>query len=156
MTLHFDGLGVESQISIDDVSNTPECRMEDCNFIPPELLELEQVDMTNEDMDPLEWTARKFIPIPKKYYWEAEDVNSSQLPNRLILWHRSVAAMGSIVRFTDRIGTSLAGFFGFTSSPFDYVTSSMTEADWKLARRIAEQKQRVTEQEAETFQNASD
>ena len=59
MTLHFDGLGVESQISIDDVSNTPECRMETCNFIPPELLELEQVDMTNEDMDPLEWTARK-------------------------------------------------------------------------------------------------
>jgi hypothetical protein len=120
--------------------------------IPPELLELEQVDMTTREtsMDPFEWTVRKLISIPKRYYWEVEDVDPEQLPIRLKLWHRSVAAMGTIVRFTDdRIGKPVAAFLGLTSSRFDYVTSTMTEADWEYSRRTAEQRRilRLREQE---------
>jgi hypothetical protein len=58
--------------------------------------------------------------------------------------------MGTIVRFTDdRIGKPVAAFLGLTSSRFDYVTSTMTEADWEYSRRTAEQRRilRLREQE---------
>ena len=124
--------------------------------IPKELLEVEEVDMNDELMDPFEWAARKLIPIPKQYYWEqgepsSEDdtpppVDPKNLPLKIILWHRSVAAGGSALRLVDRMGKPVVRFLGLGSSRFDYVTSTMTEQDWENSREIARER-RKQEQE---------
>jgi hypothetical protein len=117
-------------------------------IIPPALLELEEVDLTSDTMDPLEWTVRKLVSIPKTYYWELDDVDPEALPVRLKVWHRSVATMGTIVRVTDRVGLSVANFLGLTTSgPFDYVTNTMTERDWEISRRTVAERMSVREQE---------
>jgi hypothetical protein len=93
--------------------------------------------MTDEYLDPFEWTVRKLIPIPKQYYWDNETiVDARLLPTKLKLWHQSVAALGTLVRWTDRIGKSIVDALGLTLSRFDHVTSTMTERDWDYSRRV--------------------
>lgn len=132
-------------------------------LIPRDLLEVEEVDMNDESMDPFEWAARKLVPIPKQYYWEATTEDNSaddgglvpldpkELPLKLKLWHRSVSAMGSAVRLTDSMGKSIGSYLGLSSSRFDYVTSTMNEQEWESsrqmvnARREEHQKERLEE-----------
>jgi hypothetical protein len=108
------------------------------NDVLAELRLLEQVDMNDEDLDMLEWMTRKMISIPKSYYWDHPEADPEQLPTKLKLWHRSVSALGSTVRFTDRIGAPITNALGLTASRFDYVPSTMTERDWEYSRRLAE------------------
>ena len=115
--------------------------------IPRELMEVEEVDMNDELMDPFEWATRKLIPIPKQYYWEVVDseeapVDPKELPLKLKLWHRSVAAGGSALRLVDRMGKPVAGLLGLSSSRFDYVTSTMTERDWESSRQIVTERRK--------------
>ena len=105
-----------------------------------ELRMLEEIDMENEDLDMLEWMTRKSISIPKTYYWDHPEADPEQLPTKLKLWHRSVAAMGAVVRFTDRIGAPITNALGLTASRFDYVTSTMTERDWERSRQLMEER----------------
>ena len=119
--------------------------------IPSQLFELEVVDMSNDRMDPLEWMARKLIPIPKVYYWELEGredqaLDSRTLPWKLTLWHRSVAALVRVVRVTDHIGLGIARFLGLTASRFENVTSTMTPADWEYSRREVAERRRLRRQ----------
>ena len=115
------------------------------------LWELQVVDMTNEDMDMLEWTVRKIIPIPKHYYWEdsaaTENISLNELPIKLKVWHRSVAVMGSMVRFVDRLGQPVVNFVGLNNSRFDYVTSTMTQEDWDYSRRTVRERRNLRQQE---------
>jgi hypothetical protein len=109
-----------------------------------ELRELEEVDMNDENLDMLEWMTRKLISIPKTYYWDhPSETNPEQLPTKLKLWHRSVAGMGSAVRFTDRIGAPIVDALGLTASRFDHVTSTMTERDWEYSRQIVKERRRL-------------
>jgi hypothetical protein len=122
--------------------------------IPKELLQVEEVDMNSETMDPFEWTTRKLISIPKTYYWDT-NVDPKELPFKLKVWHRSVGVMGSAVRLIDRMGKPVVGFLGLSSSRFDYVTSTMTDSDWENSRRIVEERAQLEEQEKVEDGNAS-
>lgn len=101
--------------------------------------------MNDEDMDVLEWTVRKIIPIPKKYYWE--DPPNPNLPLRTKAWHKTVGALGSVVRFTDRVGKPIVESVE-RSSRFEYVTDHMTEEDWEAAKQTAEERRARREQKA--------
>ena len=69
---------------------------EECGCKELELeLELVEVDMNHHLMDPLEWTVRKTISIPKMYYWETGNYDISF---RTKVWHRSVQSMGMTLR----------------------------------------------------------
>merc|ERR1712043_8097 len=83
----------------------------------------------DEDMDMLEWSVRKLIPIPKKYFWE-EPVNTD-LPLKTKVWHRTVGVMGSMVRLPDRIGKPIVDNATQSSGRFSYVTSTMTKEEWE-------------------------
>lgn len=125
--------------------------------LPKELMAVEEVDMNDELMDPFEWVTRKVIPIPKQYYWEdSEDapVDPKDLPIKLKLWHRSVAAGGSALRLVDRMGKPVTGFLGLSSSRFDYVTSTMSEQDWESSRRIV--KERRKQQQEDQLEEGSE
>mmetsp|Transcript_21808 Transcript_21808/g.62102 ORF Transcript_21808/g.62102 Transcript_21808/m.62102 type:complete len:214 (-) Transcript_21808:164-805(-) len=124
-------------------------------MIPRELTELHEVDMDAEDMDPLEWTIRKLIPIPCQYYWENDRVTPQQVPLRLKMWHRVVGALDSGWKFLEgRVGTPLVNATGVTSSQFDYVTSTMSERDWEYSRTaVSRRKTRQNADERELQQN---
>mmetsp|Transcript_14061 Transcript_14061/g.20088 ORF Transcript_14061/g.20088 Transcript_14061/m.20088 type:complete len:190 (+) Transcript_14061:133-702(+) len=106
----------------------------------PEVMQCEEVDMNDPKMDPLEWSVRKTIPIPKKYYWE---VNSRDLPAKTKIWHNTVWLLGRVTRGAERAGEAIANFTGLNASRYDYVTSTMTDEEWKVAEQnAAEQKAR--------------
>lgn len=110
--------------------------------IEPIELQCEEVDMDNHLMDPLEWTVRKTIPIPKQYYWETENYDVSF---RTKLWHRSIQSMGMALYGAERVGGFFANFLGLNSSRFEDVTAYMSEEDWELAKknqRVDKQKRR--------------
>lgn len=90
----------------------------------PVELQLEKVDMENEDMDMLEWTVRKIIPIPKQYYWET---GNDDLPLRIKAWHQAVGSMSATIKWIDRIGKPIVDASGLKSSRFEYVRETMTE-----------------------------
>eukprot|EP00541_Cyclophora_tenuis_P019410 CAMPEP_0116576766 /NCGR_PEP_ID=MMETSP0397-20121206/20724_1 /TAXON_ID=216820 /ORGANISM="Cyclophora tenuis, Strain ECT3854" /LENGTH=148 /DNA_ID=CAMNT_0004105863 /DNA_START=164 /DNA_END=610 /DNA_ORIENTATION=+ len=90
--------------------------------------------MNDPMMDPLEWTVRKVIPIPKAYFWET---GNTDLPPRTKLWHRTVGAMSNVVKFVDTLGKPVGEFTGVTSSRYDYVTSTMTQKQMETARQTA-------------------
>jgi uncharacterized membrane protein len=101
------------------------------------------VDMTDEDMDPLEWSVRKLIPIPAHYYW---DVIRSPSEEDLIRpavkrWHRMIAAFDIAYRWTDRsIAQPLAATIGLTDSRFGHVADYMSEEDWARSMRHVNQR----------------
>ncbi|CAJ1954416.1 unnamed protein product [Cylindrotheca closterium] len=141
-TQHHTKLDDYSSIDQEQSSSVPQ------RPIPKELMEVEEVDMNDELMDPFEWATRKLIPIPKQYYWEDSDnseeapVDPKVLPLKLKLWHRSVAAGGSALRMVDKMGKPVAGFLGLSSSRFDYVTSTMSERDWESSRQIVSERRK--------------
>ena len=53
----------------DDMGNATLEMIDDPNL---EELQCEEVDMSDDMMDPMEWTVRKILPIPKVYFWESD------------------------------------------------------------------------------------
>ena len=106
------------------------------------LSERQVVDMTDEDMDPIEWTFRKLVPIPAHYYWDlVDEEEKDNIPIKIKVWHKTIASLGAIQQWTDRwIARPVASGLGITSSRFQYVTDNMTEEDWKESRRIVSER----------------
>mmetsp|Transcript_895 Transcript_895/g.813 ORF Transcript_895/g.813 Transcript_895/m.813 type:complete len:208 (-) Transcript_895:173-796(-) len=102
--------------------------------IPLEM-QCEEVNMEDPNMDPLEWTVRKLVPIPKAYYWET---GNEDLPFKTKTWHQTVSRLGAAKRMAERIGEAVANFTGLNSSSYDYVISTMTEEQWEAAKKTAE------------------
>ena len=98
----------------------------------------EEVDMNDPKMDGLEWMTRRVLPIPKAYYWETENY---EVPTRIKAWHLTIRALGVTLNVAERVGGFLANAAGLNSSRYDYVTSTMTEEQWDVAKKnAAEQK----------------
>lgn len=125
---------------------------------PEELLELcqdrHQVDLNAEDMDPLEWTFRTVVPIPKYYYWDIirneEDVEL--IPTKTKLWHQSIHALSVMNSWTEqRISRPIADSLGLNNPWHNEVAMYMTDEDWEksrqaiLARSLREQKRQEDE-----------
>jgi hypothetical protein len=94
------------------------------------------VDMSDEDMDPIEWTVRKVIPIPAEYYWDVvSEEQHDQVPVRTKFWHRTISLLWGAHQWTERsVAKPLAGFLGLTDSRFDYVVDNMTDKEWEESR----------------------
>mmetsp|Transcript_25203 Transcript_25203/g.39693 ORF Transcript_25203/g.39693 Transcript_25203/m.39693 type:complete len:184 (+) Transcript_25203:2-553(+) len=103
--------------------------------------QLHEVDLTNPEMDPLEYAFRKCVPIPKSYFWdtasESNDYNQN-LPFRLKLWHNTIYYLGVCLKKAEGGGEVVANFLGVNSGPFDYVTENMTEQEMERSREIVE------------------
>ena len=112
-------------------------------------MQCEEVDMDDEMMDPMEWTVRKILPIPKKYFWEGGGENEEKLSFRTKLWHRGVAIMGRGLRWAEFAGEVLSNVFGINSSRYQYVMDGMSEEDWERARRVNEERNREWDYNAE-------
>jgi hypothetical protein len=108
--------------------------------LPPEY-QLHEVDLTNPDMDPLEYTFRRFVPIPKVYFWDTADESNyfnQNLPLRVKLWHNSIYYLGLCLKKAEAAGEIVANILGLNSGEFDYVTNTMTEEQWSESRRNVE------------------
>eukprot|EP00565_Helicotheca_tamesis_P000584 CAMPEP_0185727484 /NCGR_PEP_ID=MMETSP1171-20130828/3160_1 /TAXON_ID=374046 /ORGANISM="Helicotheca tamensis, Strain CCMP826" /LENGTH=205 /DNA_ID=CAMNT_0028396063 /DNA_START=107 /DNA_END=724 /DNA_ORIENTATION=+ len=101
--------------------------------------QLYEVNMDDPDMDPLEWTVRKLVPIPKAYFWETNNTNVS---TRTKMWHRTVATLANTARAFESAGGVVANVFGLYGSKYDYVTSTMTEEQWEEARKTAQERKK--------------
>lgn len=100
----------------------------------------EEVDMNDPNMDGLEWATRKILPIPRAYYWETENY---QVPIKIKAWHLTIRALGVSLNVAERVGGFFANAAGLNSSRYDYVTSTMTEEQWDIAKQnAAEQRAR--------------
>ena len=109
--------------------------------------QLYEVDLTNPDMDPLEYAFRRYVPIPKEYFWDtATEANEYKvnLPLRVKLWHNSIYYLGECLKKAEAGGEVIANFLGLNSGPFDYVTEGMTEEE--MARSRANLEMRREEQ----------
>ena len=94
--------------------------------------------MNDEMMDPLEWTVRKVVPIPKAYYW---DTGNHDLPLSIKMWHRSIAFLGKSVRAVECAGEKVATTTGLNNwSRFSYVLDTMTPEEREVARQINEER----------------
>ena len=105
--------------------------------------QLHQVDLTNPNMDPLEYTFRRYVPIPKVYFWETANESNDyhqHLPFRVKLWHNTIYYLGVCLQKAESAGEMVANVFGLNSGEFDYVTSTMTEEQWNQSRRNMEQR----------------
>lgn len=105
-----------------------------------ELDEVEEMP-DNPDMDPMEYTVRKVLPIPKKYFWET-DRDPSQLPLRTKMWHRSVAVLGKMLYVAEYAGEVIAQVFGLNESRYQYVMDNMTKEDWEKAQKVNEEREK--------------
>jgi hypothetical protein len=90
--------------------------------------------MNDENLDPLEWSIRKIIPIPKKYYFETGNYD---VPFRTKAWHRSVQAMGLALHGVEKIGGFFASFLGLNSSRYDDVLAYMSKEELEQSRENA-------------------
>lgn len=113
--------------------------------------QVHEVDMTNPEMDPLEYAFRKYVPIPRAYFWdtasEANDHNRN-LPFGIKLWHRSIYYLGECLRRAEAAGEVVANVLGLNDGPFDYVTNGMTEDDMARSRAIVDgRREEVVEME---------
>jgi hypothetical protein len=129
---------------------SPEAPSDDVNSVNtdndsevPVEYEVHEVDMTNPDMDPLEYAFRKYVPIPRAYFWDtASEANGHNvnLPFRIKLWHRSIYYGGELLRKAEAGGEMIANVLGVNDGPFDYVTSRMTANDMARSRTIVERR----------------
>jgi hypothetical protein len=122
------------------------CSQDDAAVDPSELpleYQLHEVDLTNPDMDPLEYTFRRYVPIPKVYFWETADESNEfhqNLPFRVKLWHNTIYYLGVCLQKAESAGGVVASILGLNSGEFDYVTSTMTEEQWSQSRRNMERR----------------
>lgn len=130
---------------------------EDSEEATPIELQCEEVDMNDPCMDPLEWSVRKVIPIPKQYYWETSPTSPSTSPTterstpidtntlskRTKLWHNTVYALGKTLHGAEAAGGVIASFLGINrASRFDYVTSTLTPEQWEQAEKNAQEQKK--------------
>ncbi|KAL7535137.1 hypothetical protein ACHAXR_006294 [Thalassiosira sp. AJA248-18] len=105
--------------------------------------QLYEVDLSAPDMDPLEWTFRRYVPIPKEYFWdtasETNDYNHN-LPFGIKMWHRSIYYLGECLKKAESGGEVVANFLGLNTGPFDYVTNNMTEEEMAQSRENVERR----------------
>jgi hypothetical protein len=112
-------------------------------YSPQELQKIifqrQAVDMSDEDMDPIEWTVRKVIPIPAEYYWEVvSEEQHDQVPARTKVWHKTISFLCRAQQWTERsVAKPLAASLGLTDSRFDYVVDNMTDEEWEKSREMA-------------------
>jgi hypothetical protein len=94
------------------------------------------VDMSDEDMDPIEWTVRKVVPIPAEYYWNTlSEEQHDQVPARTKFWHKTISFLCGAQQWTERsVAKPLAAGLGLTGSRFDYVVDNMTDKEWEKSR----------------------
>eukprot|EP00519_Triparma_laevis_P013541 CAMPEP_0182490566 /NCGR_PEP_ID=MMETSP1321-20130603/383_1 /TAXON_ID=91990 /ORGANISM="Bolidomonas sp., Strain RCC1657" /LENGTH=160 /DNA_ID=CAMNT_0024692773 /DNA_START=96 /DNA_END=578 /DNA_ORIENTATION=- len=109
-----------------------------------ELEECEEMP-DDPDMDPLEYTVRKVLPIPKKYFWESNR-DPDNLSFRTKLWHRSVAVLGKMLYVAEYAGEVIAHVFGLNESRYQYVMDNMTKEDWEKAHKVNEEREAEWEQ----------
>lgn len=109
--------------------------------------QLHETDLADPEMDPLEYTFRRYVPVPKAYFWdtasEANEFNQN-LPIRVKWWHRTIYFLGECLKKAEAGGEVVANFLGLNSGPFDYVTDNMTEEE--MARSRANVEMRKEEQ----------
>jgi hypothetical protein len=105
--------------------------------------QVHEVDMNNPDMDPFEYAFRKYVPIPRAYFWdtasEAND-NHRNLPFGIKSWHRSIYYLSELLRKAEAGGEMIANVLGVNDGPFNYVTSRMTEDEMTRSRMIVEER----------------
>lgn len=129
------------------------------NEINKILSELNEVDMNDEMMDPIEWTVRKVIPIPKHYYWEVIDVKSN--PNQMVLqnkvsttikiWHNIISTFDTLQNYTtNNIAKPVADMTGITGSRFYYVNDWMTNRDLQNSKRYVDSRLREDSERSNT------
>mmetsp|Transcript_4649 Transcript_4649/g.10269 ORF Transcript_4649/g.10269 Transcript_4649/m.10269 type:complete len:202 (-) Transcript_4649:98-703(-) len=114
----------------------------------PVELQLYEIDLTNPDLDPLEFYFRKYVPIPRTYYWDtASETNShhANLPLRVKLWHTSIYYLGEVLKKAEAGGEMIANVLGLNEGPFDYVTNNMTEEEMERSRANVEERRRRDE-----------
>ena len=103
-----------------------------------------EIDLSNNNLDPFEYIFRKYIPIPRIYFWEtASSANDhhKQLPFKIKLWHRSIYYLGGILHKAEAGGEVIANFLGLNDGPFDYVTQNITEEEMaRSCRNILERR----------------
>jgi len=99
-----------------------------------EELKCEEVDMSDPKLDPLEWSVRKAISIPRVYYWETENYSVSL---RTKVWHRTIQTMGITLRCAEKMGEVASNVLGLNSSRYSDVTDFMTDEEWKEAKERA-------------------
>jgi hypothetical protein len=110
--------------------------------LPPEY-QLHEVDLTNPDMDPLEYTFRRYVPVPKAYFWETANESNQfhqNLPLRIKLWHNTIYYLGVCLKKAEAGGEIVANVLGLNSGEFDYVTSTMSEEQWARSRESSERR----------------
>jgi hypothetical protein len=92
--------------------------------IPIEYQTYECDEVTMSRMDPLEYTFRKYIPIPRVYFWDnitAVPSSPDDLPRRIKLWHYTIYYLGEGLRIAEKGGEVVANVLGLNDGPFDYV-----------------------------------
>jgi len=102
--------------------------------VPVTPLEMQcvNVNLNDPDMDLLEKTARRLIPIPKAFYFET---GKKDLPLKTKAWHRTVASLQTVLRWSEKIGEGVAKVTGITESRFDNVTLNMSPQQWEEAEQ---------------------
>ena len=115
-----------------------------------------QVDLDDENMDPIEWTFRKLVPLPAVYFWDLlegqpEEVKreylQTKIPRKIRAWHRVIGSLDRAQHWmTDWVAKPLAGGLGITESRFSYVIDNMSEAELNESKRmVAERKLRQSQ-----------
>mmetsp|Transcript_22697 Transcript_22697/g.46746 ORF Transcript_22697/g.46746 Transcript_22697/m.46746 type:complete len:225 (-) Transcript_22697:185-859(-) len=105
--------------------------------------QLHEVDLTSPDLDPLEYTFRRLVPIPKVYFWETADQSNNHhesLPFKIKLWHNTIYYLSLCLKKAEAGGEIIANIFGLNNSEFDYVMNAMTEEEWRMSRENVERR----------------
>lgn len=96
--------------------------------------QLHTVDLNDPMMDPLEYAVRKYIPIPKAYFWETGNL---EVPTKIKVWHRTISALEKTVQGVERAGSFVARGTGMDGwSRYSYVLDTMTEEEKQAAIQI--------------------
>lgn len=125
--------------------------------IPIEYQTYECDEVTKSRMDPLEYTFRKYIPIPRVYFWDTAVTSSgnvqhdtNNIPLRIKLWHITIYYLGEGLRIAEKGGEVVANALGLNDGPFDYVTTGMTPEEMLASRAMMdERRQQRVELEAD-------
>ena len=112
-------------------------------------LQLHEVDLSNPDLDPLEYAFRKYVPIPAAYYWDtasADNDHHSGLSLRTKLWHQAHLLRGGGPQAgRGRGGIRREFSSALNDGPFDYVTEAMTEEEMAQSRARVERRREEQE-----------
>jgi hypothetical protein len=100
----------------------------------------------NPDMDPLESTVRRYLPIPKKYFWTStQDPEGEKLSVKTRMWHYAVAALGKGLECAEFVGEVVSHALGLHESHYQYVIDGMSKEDWEKAKKVQEDRERQWE-----------